>query len=127
LIVELRQAKADLRAREPIFHRTELGTTRADFDRATAPDFWEVGASGRVYQREYVWSVLEARYASGDDDPWSVSGFRVRALGGDTFLATYDLAQGDRLTRRATVWTHTPEGWVAQYHQGTVISPEALE
>jgi hypothetical protein len=37
-----------MRSREPIFHRSELGTTRADFERMTAPDFWEVGASGRV-------------------------------------------------------------------------------
>ena len=35
----------ELKRREPIFHRRELGTTRADFENMTMPDFWEVGAS----------------------------------------------------------------------------------
>ena len=47
---------AELIAREPIFHRLELGTSRADFEAQTAPDFFEVGASGAIYDRETVWS-----------------------------------------------------------------------
>ena len=53
----------ELRGREPIFHRLELGTTREDFEAQTAPDFWEVGGSGRRYSREFVWATLEERYA----------------------------------------------------------------
>ena len=41
-----------LQSREPIFHRAELGTTRADFEKMMAADFWEVGASGRRYSRD---------------------------------------------------------------------------
>jgi hypothetical protein len=41
----------ELRRREPIFHRPELGTTRADFEDMMTPDFWEVGASGRRVAR----------------------------------------------------------------------------
>ena len=37
----------ELIEREPIFHRPEHGTTRADFERMTESTFWEVGASGR--------------------------------------------------------------------------------
>ncbi|MHC5761500.1 hypothetical protein [Nostoc sp.] len=37
----------ELIQREPIFHRPELGTTRADFEQMTESTFWEVGASGR--------------------------------------------------------------------------------
>lgn len=119
--IDLGQADADLKAREPIFHRTELGASRTHFDRMTAEDFWEVGASGQMYEREFIWTVLEQRYSQAAEDPWIVAEFRVRWLGGDAFLATYHLTQGERLTRRATVWTHTSEGWKAQYHQGTVI------
>ena len=39
---------------EPIFHHPEFGTTRQDFENMTDPGFWEVGASGRRYSREYV-------------------------------------------------------------------------
>jgi len=55
----------ELRQREPIFHRLVLGTTRADFDRLMTPDFWEVGASGRRYSRDYVLDQPERRAAEG--------------------------------------------------------------
>src|SRR5215813_1182527 len=46
---ELAPILAELSSREPIFHRPEFGTTRADFERMMADDFWEVGASGASY------------------------------------------------------------------------------
>ncbi len=54
----------ELRQREPIFHRPEFGTTRADFESMTEPTFWEVGASGRCYSREFALETLEKRYAN---------------------------------------------------------------
>jgi hypothetical protein len=51
----------ELMAREPIFHHPERGTTRRDFEAMVDPGFWEVGASGRRYGREYVLDVLEER------------------------------------------------------------------
>jgi hypothetical protein len=32
----------ELMRREPLFHRPEFGTTRKDFERMTAPGYWEV-------------------------------------------------------------------------------------
>jgi hypothetical protein len=46
----------------------------------------------------------------------------VRRLGADTYLITYVLRQGDRITRRATVWQSDDSGWRVLYHQGTVVS-----
>src|SRR5689334_11631866 len=60
----------ELIRREPIFHRPELGTTRADFENMTASDFWEVGASGRRYGRKYVLETLEKRHAAPHTDVW---------------------------------------------------------
>jgi hypothetical protein len=31
------------------------------------------------------------------------------------------LIQGERITRRATIWRRTAEEWQAIYHQGTVV------
>lgn len=112
----------ELVAFEPLFHRTERGTARADFEAMTAPDFWEVGASGARYDREFVWSVLEQRYADARPDEWATSDFACRALGGDTYLLTYVLRQGARLTRRATVWERADAGWRVVYHQGTEVA-----
>lgn len=119
-----RSVRDELRAREPIFHRLELGTTREWFERETDDDFWEVGASGTVYDRERVWAVLEPRYAAGGDDPWSVEEFEVRRLDGGTYLATYLLHQGARVTRRATIWRRTGSEWRIVYHQGTEVGAD---
>ena len=111
-----------LREREPIFHRPEFGTTRADFEAMTEPDFWEVGASGRRYSREYVLDVLEERYRQPFDDDWQTSDFHCREIAADNYLLTYTLQQGPRLTRRATLWRHTAQGWKIVYHQGTLAA-----
>ncbi|MGZ4595680.1 MAG: hypothetical protein ACXV3V_02035, partial [Actinomycetes bacterium] len=77
---QLARVLDELQAREPNFHRLELGTTPADFEAQTAPDFWEVGASGQRYSREDVWATLEPRYANAGADPWETSHFNCRAL-----------------------------------------------
>jgi len=114
----------ELQAREPLFHRPELGTTRADLEAMTGEDYWEIGASGRRYDRGFVIDVLLDRYARAEPDDWAVDGFATRPLGPATHLATYTLTQGDRVTRRATVWERTATGWRALYHQGTVVTPD---
>ncbi|MGY1847844.1 MULTISPECIES: nuclear transport factor 2 family protein [unclassified Blastococcus] len=112
----------ELMAREPLFHRTERGTSRSAFEAMTAEDFWEVGASGARYDREHVWSVLEQRYADGVLDDWETSDVACRPLGGDTFLLTYRLRQDARVTRRATIWERTADDWRVIYHQGTEVA-----
>jgi hypothetical protein len=114
-----------LQRREPIFHRPEFGTTRADFEAMTEPDFWEVGASGRRYSREYVLDVLEERHRQPFDDDWETRDFHCREIAVDNYLLTYTLRQGQRITRRATLWRHTTQGWKIVYHQGTVMVDEA--
>ena len=56
----------ELMRREPIFHHPEFGTTRPDFEKMTEAMFWEVGASGRRYSREYILDVLEERFRNMD-------------------------------------------------------------
>jgi len=41
------------------------------------------------------------------------------------YFLTYTLLQGERKTRRATIWQNTPVGWKIVFHQGTVVSPAA--
>jgi hypothetical protein len=110
----------DLQRREPIFHRPELGTTRADFETMTASDFWEVGASGRRYSRDYVLAELERRYAGEFLDEWEATDFHCRRLAEGVYL-TYMLFQGQRKTRRATIWQQAETGWKTVFHQGTIV------
>jgi hypothetical protein len=124
-VPELKDVLAELSSREPIFHRPEFGTTRADFERMTVEDFWETGASGRRYSRQFVLDELEKRFAAPREDVWETSEFQCRGLGEDNFLLTYTLLQDHvRLTRRATIWRRTSDGWKIVYHQGTVVQDE---
>ena len=115
-------ARDELVKLEPLFHRPELGSTRQDFERMTSPDFWEVGASGRRYSREYVLDILEERVASPPDDAWQIEDFHCAEIANDNYLVTYTLNQGLRVTRRATIWRRAADGWQAVYHQGTVVA-----
>lgn len=114
----------ELRQREPIFHRPEFGSTRADFERMTEVTFWEVGASGRRYSRQYVLDELEKRYANPVEDVWQTRDFHCLEIAADNYLLTYTLIQGARVTRRSTIWRRTAQGWKIVYHQGTVVEPE---
>src|SRR6185437_6641019 len=109
---ELQSILDGLSAREPIFHRAEYGTTRADFEKMTVEDFWETGASGRIYSRRFVLDELEKRFCAPYKDVWETSDFACRRLAEDVYLLTYTLLQNHtRLTRRATIWQKTAEGW----------------
>jgi hypothetical protein len=119
---KLNKILAELSRREPIFHRPEFGTSRADFENMTTEDFWETGASGRRYSRKDVLDALEKRHAAPHEDVWETKDFQCRQLSRDTYLLTYTLLQNKiRLTRRATIWQNTPEGWKIVYHQGTIV------
>ncbi len=110
-----------LRQREPIFHRPEFGTTRRDFENMMESTFWEVGASGRRYSREYVLKVLEERYRSPIEEDLETKDFYCLEIAPDNYLLTYTLLQGPRMTRRATIWRRTDDDWKIVYHQGTIV------
>ena len=115
----------ELRSREPIFHRPELGTTPADFENMMDAGFWEIGASGRRYSKEYVLAELERRRQHPYEDIWEISGFHCRELAPDLYLLTYTLIQNKiRKTRRSTLWCRTKMGWKIMFHQGTIVEGE---
>ncbi len=118
----------ELTRREPIFHHPEFGTTRADFESMTAPDFWEVGASGSRYSREYVLDTLQQRFAVPHTEDLQAFGFHCRKLADNVYLITYTLIQGQvRKTRRSTIWQQTPEGWKIVFHQGTIVQGNIVQ
>jgi|ERR1700722_373919 hypothetical protein len=115
----------ELKRREPLFHRPELGTSRSDFENMTDAAFWEVGASGRRYSREFILDTLENRRLQPIEDLWETRGFHCLEVAPGNYLVTYTLHQGARVTRRATLWRRTVAGWKVLYHQGTVVDPAA--
>lgn len=123
---ELLPILEELRRREPIFHNPVFGMTTAEFERSTAPDYWEVGASGRRYSREFILTELtkSVPYIDAAMAGWQTTDFGLRRLGPDTYLLTYTLDQAGRRTRRSTIWQSSETGWRILYHQGTIIAAE---
>lgn len=116
---DLEGMRDELAGLEATLHRPAPGWARADLSRLVTGDFWEIGASGRTYSRDYVLDTLQERSWRGQPQPFEPSRFVLQRLGGDVYLLSYDLLQGDRKTRRASVWIHTPVGWKCRFHQGT--------
>jgi hypothetical protein len=124
----LARVRDALIAREPIFHRPGFGATPAEADEIMAVDYFEIGASGRRYDRAFVLAELKRRAATPREEVWEAGDFACRALAPDVFLLTYRLAQdGARVTRRATIWERAGERWRARYHQGTLVSQDGVE
>jgi hypothetical protein len=121
---DLSKVFEEIKAREPLFHHPEFGTSRADFERMIVEDFWEIGASGRRYSRDVVLDTLEKRHAVSVVEDWTIDGCQCRALSKDVFLFTYILTDeaGVRVTRRSTIWTRASGDWKIIYHQGTMVS-----
>lgn len=109
-----------LRRREPVFHRPEFAAP-AELARMVAPEFWEIGASGRRYSRAYVLKTLAVRAVAPLADDWETSDFHLRVLAPGLYLLTYTLAQGERLTRRTSLWQRSGRSWRILFHQGTVV------
>ena len=95
----------------------------------TDSDFWEVGASGRRYSREYVIAGVVKRYEdpeyegvnSSPENVWETKDFYCREIAPSTYLLTYTLIQGERVTRRVTLWQKYNDAWEILYHQGTIV------
>jgi hypothetical protein len=121
------QVLDELRQREPIFHNAEFGTTTAEFERVMVPDYWEVGASGRRYSRDFILRELtrSVPFVDAAAAGWQATEFGLRELGPDTYLLTYTLDQAGRRTRRSTIWRRSGDGWQILFHQGTIIAAEA--
>jgi hypothetical protein len=118
----LRNVLAELSAREPVFHRPEFGTTRAEFGAMMDDAFREIGASGKRYSREFVLDVLEERARAPQTEHLETSDFHCIEIAAGNYLLTYTLRQADRVTRRASIWRKTNDGWKIVFHQGTIVA-----
>ena len=121
----LEDVLAELREREPIFHRPESGAGPADGEHVTEETFWEIGASGQRYNRAEVLDVLSRRVHHPMKELWRTEGFECHPLSPSLYLLTYVLWQDERGSRRTTLWRRTVDGWKAVFHQGTLLTQRA--
>lgn len=105
----------------------ELQTTACRRDSARllellAPDFLEVGASGRVWDLSGVLELLDApEYADPDDEEIAVTGLGGRIIAEGVILVSWDSTHKNRRARRTSLWHRDPDGWHLMHHQGTIL------
>jgi ribonuclease HI len=96
---------------------------RADPARVAAllhPSFQEVGASGRLFDRDSALRGLAARSAAPRAEFQLLGADR---LAPDAVLVTYRLGTGEGASLRSSLWLHVGGGrWLLRYHQGTPTS-----
>jgi hypothetical protein len=99
------------------------GETRYDLaymERALAPDFFEFGCSGRVYQRQDTLTMPSEAH----EIRATLHDYRVFPLAPGVVLATYvSEVWGETLQRcnRSSIWVKGDSGWQLRFHQGTPL------
>jgi hypothetical protein len=109
----------------------ELWITETRFDRELmeqyfAPDFFEFGRSGRVYDREEM--LFDAKDAAEIKAKLPLEKFHARYLSEDIVQVTYisELDWEGEILRgnRSSIWSRVGDGWQLRFHQGTPIEVE---
>ncbi|MEG3911840.1 DUF4440 domain-containing protein [Microcoleus sp. w1-18aA5] len=103
--------------------RQETRLDKQRMNELLAPDFFEFGRSGRVWQRQ---DTLVAE-PSSIDVIFPLPEFHIRLLDENIVQVTYDSAfiyDGVvEHTHRSSIWSRTASGWVLRFHQGTPFQP----
>ena len=92
---------------------------RVALEQLLHPDFVEVGASGRIWDREAVMHAL------GEEKPGAppeVSDLSAAHLADDVILVTYKTTTAKRSAFRSSVWVRAHGRWQVRFHQGTPLA-----
>ncbi|MFJ3974004.1 DUF4440 domain-containing protein [Streptomyces sp. NPDC090021] len=96
-------------------------------DRLLDPDFVEVGASGRRWDRQAMLAALPEMEGGAEDGPrYEPAGMTGVELAPGVVHLTYETVIGGRRARRSSIWRSSDDGsgWRMYYHQATPV-PEA--
>ncbi|MER7949637.1 nuclear transport factor 2 family protein [Streptomyces sp. NPDC096079] len=102
-------------------------SSRALSDELLDPEFVEVGASGRRWDRASMLSALPVMQGATDDGPrYETSGMTGTVLAPGIVHLTFETVIDGRRARRSSIWRKVDDasGWRMYYHQATPV-PEA--
>ena len=102
----------ELRLLDPV-----VRADRAAVEQLLDPAFTELGASGRVWDRQ---AVIEA-LSEEPGERAEVQGLAAEHLARDVVLVTYRARTPARSSLRASVWVRHGDAWRVRFHQGTPI------
>ena len=119
------ETEALLRARELLLLQSEVRRDPDAVARLLCAEFFEIGASGRTYDREQVIAAL----ANSPLQTYSMHDFACRCLDDDLALVSYRASRLDAdageavVSVRSSLWRRCEDGWRMCFHQGTRIVP----
>ncbi len=113
----------DLSALELALARRDEPSIPGGYEAVLAPEFVEIGSSGRLWTRA---EILEALHAEPPDPSISIESFHLAELAPDVLLATYDAittgADGVPIRRRRSgTWIRRDGRCQLRFHQGTPV------
>jgi hypothetical protein len=81
-------------------------------------EFREIGASGRLWNRQ---EALEVLAVEQDDESVAVADMEALRLADDVVLLTYVSDRAGRRARRSAIWRRADGRWRLLHHQGTLV------
>jgi hypothetical protein len=88
--------------------------------RLLAPDFTEIGRSGRFWSRDEIIDSIGG-FASSWGAPAVASEMAGRMLADGLILLTYVTVSEEGRARRSSIWRQRGDSWQVVFHQGTPI------
>ena len=96
----------------------DLRGSREKIEALIHPDFFELGSSGRVYDRQMIVDMMSEEVSAGV----IIRDFETRKVAKDIVLVTYrSIGQSGEEARQSSLWVKTDSQWRIQFHQGTRI------
>lgn len=112
----------ELKSLEIFIHWPDYGASKEKIELHLDENFWEVGASGKKYNREIVLKVLVERSQKENPEEWISDNFECAELSQNVYLLTYTIIQGERKTERCSIWKKYENDFKLVYHQGTIVA-----
>ncbi|MFH0882161.1 MAG: DUF4440 domain-containing protein [bacterium] len=99
----------------------EVRHSREELEKILADDFYEVGTSGQLFDRQMIIDTL----VSESRRELIMKEFQATVLAEDVILATYRILrliedQMKASSRHCSVWKKRDDDWWMVYHQGTL-------
>ncbi|MEU7381397.1 MULTISPECIES: nuclear transport factor 2 family protein [unclassified Streptomyces] len=118
---------AEAIARELQLMSPSVRASRALADQLFDPEFTEVGASGRRWDREAILSALPDMQGADEDGPrYEPTGMTGTVLAPGLVHLTFETMLDGRRARRSSIWRKLDDasGWRMYYHQATPVPSE---
>ena len=113
---------AELRSYEERILDPAVRADPAQIRALLAPEFVELGASGRVFDRDGIVATLAAESPRGARQ---TRGFKLRLLAPGAALTTWRVQRDDGIeTLRSSVWQQQDGRWLMVFHQGTLAASD---